>query len=98
MTRTIDPRRQTAAHLDSLKIVQNAFDAADAVDCTSDEGLNDRDVMIRRPNGEIIHAVYEKHAQMFACFVSEPAAGGQNRGEWLGALDAPWAEHLRTAA
>ena len=96
---TIDPNklRTSDMHLAAVDAMRIEFEEPEATDVTTDEDLVARDVRIRREDGSEIHSVYDKHAEMFAVFVSKAVPGKTNHGAWLGAMDAPWSENLAQA-
>lgn len=93
---TLDPNtlRTGTEHLGAVEAMKTAFDEPDAVDVTTDEDLLDRNVRIQWADGTVVQGVYDKHAEMFASFVSKARPGMTNQGAWLDAVDAPWSENL----
>lgn len=86
--------RTSPAHIDAVQTLRDSFGEPEGADLTTDEDIEARDLRLGRKDGSVIHAQYEKHAEMFACFVSESAPGSEPVGTWLGAVDAPWSENL----
>lgn len=92
-----DTLRTSDMHLAAVDAMRIACEEPEATDVTTDEDLEDRNVRIRRTDGCEIQGVYDKHAEMFAVFVSKAAPGMTNQGAWLGPIDAPWSENLAQA-
>jgi len=96
----LDPKtlRTGTEHLGAVDALKTAFNEPDAIDVSTDEDLLARDVRIQWTDGTVIHGIYDKHAEMFAAFVSKTSSHMTNSaawvGAWLGAVDAPWSENL----
>jgi hypothetical protein len=100
----LDPNtlRTGTQHLGAVDALKTAFNEPDAIDVSTDEDLLARDVRIQWADGSVIHGIYDKHAEMFAAFVSKTSSDMTNSkfwvGAWLGAVDAPWSENVAEQA
>lgn len=82
--------RSAPLHVDSVEAVRTAAREPDAVDVSTDEDVENRDVRVRLADGTVVHAQYDRHAGMLAMFVAESTTS--KVGTWLGAIDAPGRE------
>ncbi len=100
MNTTIDIAavRTSPAHVDAVQMLRDRFGEPDGADLTTDGDIEVRNLRLGRTDGSEIHAEYDKHAEMFACFISKSAPGSEPVGTWLGAIDAPWSENLLSDA